>query len=226
MALTCGEIRAREVLKAKFDRTLTIGRTAILTAPLQGRPACHYCGPCSRGCSTGSYYSSPHSSLPAAFATGRLTLDLRRRGEPRRDSATTAAAAASPTSIASPAPTARSPAGWSCCAPPPSRRRASCSTPDPHATRTESPTRAACSATTSWTTSWAAAPAGALPMLKGVPDERAQRPNGIYVPRFQNLEDKHPDFLRGYGFQGGASLVKWGHAFAPARLRGRRSSST
>ena len=74
MDLTCGELHAREVLKAKFGRTLTIGRTAILTAPLNGRPACHYCGPCSRGCSTGSYYSSPHSSLPAAFATGRLTL--------------------------------------------------------------------------------------------------------------------------------------------------------
>jgi choline dehydrogenase-like flavoprotein len=45
-------------------------------------------------------------------------------------------------------------------------------------------------------------------------DDRARRPNGIYVPRFRNIEDKHPDFLRGYGFQGGASLEKWGHAFA------------
>ena len=29
------------------------------------------------------------------------------------------------------------------------------------------------------------------------------RPNGIYVPRFRNVKDRHPDFVRGYGFQGG-----------------------
>jgi hypothetical protein len=32
-----------------------------------------------------------------------------------------------------------------------------------------------------------------------------RRPNGIYIPRFRNVKDKHPDFLRGYGFQGGGS---------------------
>ena len=30
------------------------------------------------------------------------------------------------------------------------------------------------------------------------------RPGGFYVPRFRNLTDKHPDFIRGYGFEGGA----------------------
>jgi choline dehydrogenase-like flavoprotein len=30
------------------------------------------------------------------------------------------------------------------------------------------------------------------------------RPNGVYIPRFQNLGKRHPDFVRGYGFQGGA----------------------
>src|SRR5439155_49795 len=34
----------------------------------------HYCGPCERGCSTGSYFSSQASTLPAARATGRLTI--------------------------------------------------------------------------------------------------------------------------------------------------------
>jgi choline dehydrogenase-like flavoprotein len=28
------------------------------------------------------------------------------------------------------------------------------------------------------------------------------RPGGFYVPRFRNLSDKHPDFIRGYGFEG------------------------
>jgi choline dehydrogenase-like flavoprotein len=30
------------------------------------------------------------------------------------------------------------------------------------------------------------------------------RPGGFYVPRFRNLSDKHPNFIRGYGFEGGA----------------------
>ncbi|MFT5576862.1 MAG: choline dehydrogenase-like flavoprotein, partial [Bermanella sp.] len=40
----------------------------------EGRAACHYCGPCHRGCSTGSYFSSQSSTLPAARATGNMTL--------------------------------------------------------------------------------------------------------------------------------------------------------
>lgn len=56
------------------DITLTNARTAILTEDLPGRAACHYCGPCENGCSTGSYFSSQSSTLPAARATGNLTL--------------------------------------------------------------------------------------------------------------------------------------------------------
>jgi choline dehydrogenase-like flavoprotein len=53
---------------------MTMGRCAVLTREHQGRAACHYCGPCERGCSTGSYFSSQSSTLPAARATGNLTL--------------------------------------------------------------------------------------------------------------------------------------------------------
>ncbi len=56
------------------ELTMTIGRTATLTVPHNGRAACHYCGPCDRGCSSGSYFSSQSSTLPAARRTGRLTL--------------------------------------------------------------------------------------------------------------------------------------------------------
>ena len=56
------------------DRRMTIGRTAILTEALNGRASCHYCGPCQRGCSTASYYSTLSVSLPVAMATGNLTL--------------------------------------------------------------------------------------------------------------------------------------------------------
>ena len=62
-------------LKKKLpDITLTMGRAAILTQAHNGRAPCHYCGPCHRGCSTGSYFSSQSSTLPAARATGNLTL--------------------------------------------------------------------------------------------------------------------------------------------------------
>jgi choline dehydrogenase-like flavoprotein len=42
------------------------------------------------------------------------------------------------------------------------------------------------------------------------------RPNGIYIPRFRNIspETKHPDFVRGYGYQGGASRPSWGRGNA------------
>jgi choline dehydrogenase-like flavoprotein len=32
------------------------------------------------------------------------------------------------------------------------------------------------------------------------------RPGGFYVPRFRNLKEKHPDFIRGYGFEGGSGV--------------------
>ena len=38
-----------------------------------------------------------------------------------------------------------------------------------------------------------------------------RRPNGIYIPRFQNIggKTKNKNFLRGYGYQGGASRTDW-----------------
>lgn len=69
------EKTVHERLKKKApDITLTNARVAILTEDLPGRSACHYCGPCHRGCSTGSYFSSQSSTLPAARATGNMTL--------------------------------------------------------------------------------------------------------------------------------------------------------
>ena len=56
------------------ERVLTIGRTAVQTEAKNGRGACHYCGPCERGCSVGAYFSSLSSTLPAAEKTGNLTM--------------------------------------------------------------------------------------------------------------------------------------------------------
>src|SRR5436309_7816045 len=76
MGLTCAETHVRDGMAKHFggERVLTIGRVAILTVPHGGRAPCHYCGPCERGCITHSYFNSIGTTLPAARATGRLTL--------------------------------------------------------------------------------------------------------------------------------------------------------
>lgn len=81
MNFTCGEWLLRKAVEGMGDkwRRVTIGRVAILTKSIHSgtpdhRPACHYCGNCERGCDTGSYYSSIASTLPAAARTGKTTL--------------------------------------------------------------------------------------------------------------------------------------------------------
>lgn len=75
MELNVVERAFRDRIRENYpERYLTIGRVAILTENLNGRAACHYCGPCWRGCSTGSYFSTQAATLPAAQATGNLTL--------------------------------------------------------------------------------------------------------------------------------------------------------
>jgi len=49
-------------------------RLAIITQPLNGRPACHYCDQCGRGCVSASNFSSSQVLIPPAMETGRLTL--------------------------------------------------------------------------------------------------------------------------------------------------------
>ena len=70
--------RCSELLIKKACDNLNItcipARLAILTRPLNGRPACHYCGQCGRGCTTASNFSSSQVLIPPALLTGRLTL--------------------------------------------------------------------------------------------------------------------------------------------------------
>ena len=64
--------RIRE--RYKDERRMIIGRVAHLTVPHNGRGACQYRNRCERGCPYGAYFSSNSSTLPAATATGRLTI--------------------------------------------------------------------------------------------------------------------------------------------------------
>lgn len=70
--------RCTEVLIKKACDKLNIAcipsRLAILTKPLNGRPSCHYCGQCGRGCTVASNFSSSQVLLPPAFKTGKLTV--------------------------------------------------------------------------------------------------------------------------------------------------------
>jgi choline dehydrogenase-like flavoprotein len=74
MDLNCLEEHFKESIKERFDRMLTIGRVANLTEPKDGRGLCMHRNLCIRGCPYGGYFSSNASTLPAAAATGNMTL--------------------------------------------------------------------------------------------------------------------------------------------------------
>ena len=74
MNLSCGAVAAGQIIEKKFGWRLMPDRVANLTAAHNGRPACHYCNECSRGCHTASYFNSPAVTLPAAARTGHFTL--------------------------------------------------------------------------------------------------------------------------------------------------------
>ncbi|HEY6213543.1 MAG TPA: GMC family oxidoreductase, partial [Vicinamibacterales bacterium] len=65
------------LIKEAADRlkiTCIPSRMSIITRPLNGRPACHYCGQCGRGCATHSNFSSTSVLIPPAMATGKLKI--------------------------------------------------------------------------------------------------------------------------------------------------------
>ena len=210
MAMNCVESHVRDRMASKFgrDRVLTMGRAAILTERHNGRAACHYCGPCHRGCVTRSYFSSVNATLPAAEATGRLTLlpysiarhlvydeqanrvtgvlvvDARTR-ETREYTARVVflcASALESARILLNSATSRHPNGLANSSGQVGRNIMD------HI-------------------KWG----GASGTFDGWSDRQTigQRPNGVYVPRFRNVTTRHPDFIRGYGFQGGAGRAGW-----------------
>ncbi len=73
MNLTCGEQLLKKGAE-KTGRKAIVARVSMLTRPHKGRAPCHYCGHCGEGCDVGAMFSSVASTLPAAQATGRMTL--------------------------------------------------------------------------------------------------------------------------------------------------------
>lgn len=75
MELNCIEKHlGNSIKKNDENRLLTIARIANLTRGWDSRGPCQNRNLCSRGCPFGGYFSSNSSTIPAAFATGNLTL--------------------------------------------------------------------------------------------------------------------------------------------------------
>jgi choline dehydrogenase-like flavoprotein len=76
MDMTCVEkdVAARIKEKWQGNRHMIIGRVANLTAPIKGRTQCQFRNRCWEGCPFGGYFSTQSSTLPAARATGNLTV--------------------------------------------------------------------------------------------------------------------------------------------------------
>jgi glucoside 3-dehydrogenase (cytochrome c) catalytic subunit len=73
--MNCLEKHLKESIESRFKgRNLIQSRMAVLTQPHNGRGKCMSRNLCHRGCPYGAYFSSNSSTLPAAYATGNLTL--------------------------------------------------------------------------------------------------------------------------------------------------------
>ncbi len=211
MDMFCVEKKVKSVIEKNWtDRMMTIGRTANLTQPIHNRANCQYRNLCSRGCPYGAYFSSNASTLPAAAATGNMTL--------RPNSIVESVIYDEKTGKAS-----------------------GVRIIDAETSETKeyfAKVIFLCASTLGSTWIMLNSKSSAFPnglgntsgtLGKYLMDHHFQvyskaefdgfedkyhyghRPNGIYVPRFRNLKDQHPDFLRGYGFQGGANRLGWGY---------------
>ncbi len=214
MELNCVEDVLKTSLAEKYDdRVITPGRTAHITEgtkPGLGRSTCQYRNRCRRGCPFGGYFSSNSSTLPTAEATGNMTLrpnsvvheviydadSKRATGVKVIDAETNevlefkskiiflCASTVASTSILMQSKSDRFPNGMGNDSGELGRNMM-----DHHLG------------------------VGASGEYDGFEDKyyTGRRPNGIYIPRFRNLGGKtnSKDFIRGYGYQGGASRGSW-----------------
>lgn len=198
MEMTCGEELLRASMKEKFGRVMTIGRCAVLTKAHNGRQACHYCGPCERGCITHSYFNSVTTTLPDAMKTGRLTLltDAVAARVIMKDGKAVGISYVDGVTKQSKEVRAKV---FVLCA----------STLESTRLLLNSGICNSSGALGKYLMDhiYEGGAAGEMPMLEAKPwAGMPRRPNGIYVPRFRNLKEKETNgFIRGYGYQGGSS---------------------
>ncbi|MFN0119397.1 MAG: GMC family oxidoreductase [Blastocatellia bacterium] len=204
MSMTCGEQLLKKAVESNWrDRNVIIGRVAMLTQNHNGRAACHYCGNCERGCSTASYYSSANVTIVAAQKTGNLTL--------RPDAVASHVIVDTKTGRAKgiafiDRKTRKA-------------REVFAKVVVLCASTIESTRLLLNSATRQYPRGLGNNQSDALGRylmdhtysisVTGVVEAVAKYPygyddgrnNGVYIPKFRNVRDKHPNFLRGYGIQ-------------------------
>jgi choline dehydrogenase-like flavoprotein len=201
----------------KNTRHMIIGRTANITEPLPGRTNCQYRDKCWLGCPFGAYFSTQSSTLPAAMATGKLTLrpwsiatqvlydkDKKRAiGVEILDAETNKTYQYKSKIVFLNASTINS--AWLLMN----------------------------SATDVWPDGLGSSSGelghnlmdhhldvGAYGRVEGYEDKYyyGRRANGIYIPRFRNLFGDKRDYLRGFGYQGGAGRDGWDRGIAELNI--------
>jgi choline dehydrogenase-like flavoprotein len=202
------DVAARIKSYYKGDRHMIIGRTANITQPHDGRTNCQYRNKCWLGCPFGSYFSTQSSTLPAAMKTGNLTLrpwsivtrviydkDTKKaKGVEVLDAETNQTYEYYAKVIFLNASTINS--AWILMN----------------------------SATDIWPGGLGSSSgelghnlmdhhlgAGASGSVEGYEDKYTygRRANGIYIPRYRNLNDDKRDYIRGFGYQGSAGRERW-----------------
>ena len=208
MTLNCAEQLVKDAVARAWpggERLVTIGRCAVLTEAHNGRAACHYCGPCHRGCITRSYFSSINATLPAAQATGRLTLRPYSVvqsviWDQKRGRATGVRVIDGQTKHAL---EFKARVIFLCA-----------STIESARILLNSEGNLANSSGQVGKNLMDHIMGGGASGKVDAPLDRdtiGNRPNGIYVPRFRNVgKNKSSTFVRGYGFQGGGGRSDWG----------------
>jgi len=205
MKMSCGEVLLRERVKAKFGRTVTIGRAAVLTQNHNGRSACHYCGPCERGCRTFSYFSSPFTTVADAQNSGNCTLITNAVvSHVNMDNAQNKANGVTYVDrLTRQVKEVRGKSVILCAQALESTRILLNSSTREYSKGLANSSGALGHYLMDHVVGGGAS--GNLPNMKERPDaNEPQRPNGIYIPRFRNTPSskRHSQFIRGYGYQG------------------------
>lgn len=211
MTLNVAEKRLQQSLADNYDdRLLTIGRVAVQTEAKNGRGACHYCGPCFRGCSVGAYFSTQSSTLPAAQKTGNLSLraDSVVQGidyDPQTRRATGVRVIDANTMERT---TYTGKLIFLCASTIASNQILLNSGSDAFPRGLANSSGVLGEYLMDHTIG-----TGAFGVLPGDMDTYwyGNRPNGAYIPRFRNLEgqDEDANFVRGYGYQGMGLRMDW-----------------
>ena len=219
--LNCAEELVAGRLRKLFDgrRRMIPGRSANATKALPGRNACQFRDACWLGCPYGAYFSTQSSTLPPAMKTGRLTLkpfsivtEVLYDKDRKRATGVRVLDAVSEQST-----DYRSKIVFLC------------------ASALNSAWLLMRSATDVWPGGLGSSSGelghnvmdhhfrvGASGTIEGLDDKYyfGRKPTGFYIPRFRNVAGDKRDYLRGFGYQGGADRRDWTRAVAELGVGG------